>query len=149
MAAKSRLKRLHAAIAVIERRGRYLICQRHAHDSFGGCWEFPGGKRESGESWEACLRRELREELGVAVRTIRPFDRMRHRFPDGIVSFKVFRCQLARGSRPRALDAQTLRWVPPGALRRFRFPPANRSLIVRLTLRRPKRKRRLVDVVVA
>jgi mutator protein MutT len=124
-------KRLHAAIAVIERRGRYLICRRHAHDSFGGCWEFPGGKRESGESWEACLRRELLEELGVAIRAIRPFGRLRHRFPDGTVSFRVFRCRIARGT-PRPLDAQALRWVPARRLRRYRFPPANRPLLDRL-----------------
>lgn len=59
---------VHAALAVIERRGRYLICRRRQGDFLGGYWEFPGGKREPGESWEACVRREAREELGVVVR---------------------------------------------------------------------------------
>ena len=119
---------VHAAIAVIERRGRYLICQRHAHDSFGGCWEFPGGKREPGESWEQCLRRELREELGVSVRALRLAASMRHRYPDGTLMFKAFRCAIERG-RPRPLDAQALRWVSAKQLARYQFPPANRWLI--------------------
>ena len=125
-------RRLHAAVAVIERRGRLLICQRRDDDSFGGCWEFPGGKREPGESWEACLRRELREELGVAVRSITHYDWMRHEFKDGTVSFRVFRCSVAQGT-PRPLDAQALRWVRPEELKRYQFPPANRHLILRLS----------------
>ena len=128
---QSHRKRLHAAVAIIERRGRILICQRHDRDSFGGCWEFPGGKRERGESWERCLRRELREELGIAVRQIRPYGRMRHAFKDGTVHFRVFRCVIARG-KPRPLDAQALRWVSVRQLARHQFPPANRALIERL-----------------
>lgn len=124
-------RRLHAAVAVIERRGRLLICRRREGDSFGGCWEFPGGKREPGESWEACLRREVREELGVSVRALRPYGWMRHAFPDGTVSFRVFRCAIARG-RPRPLGAQALRWVSAAELSRYRFPPANRRLLARL-----------------
>ena len=126
-----RRNHLHAAIAVIERRGRILICQRHEHDSFGGLWEFPGGKREVEETWEACLRRELREELGVSVRSIALYGHMRHAFHDGTVRFRVFRCVIARG-RPRPLDAQALRWVKPQHLPRYQFPPANRTLIARL-----------------
>ncbi len=128
---KPRLRTIHAAIAIIERRGRYLICQRRSGDSLGGYWEFPGGKRETGESWEACLRRELREELGVAVRAVRAYGRMRYRYPDGIVSFKIFRCAIARG-RPQPLDAQALRWIPLNRLRWYRFPPANQPLVERL-----------------
>ena len=123
---------VHAAIAVIERRGRYLVCQRRAGDFLGGYWEFPGGKREAGESWEACLRRELREELGVALKAIRPYGRMRYGYGDRTVAFQIFRCAIASG-RPRPLDAQALRWVAAGHLRRYRFPPANRLLLDRLS----------------
>jgi mutator protein MutT len=121
-----------AAIALIERRGRYLICRRIAGDAFGGCWEFPGGKRKAGESWEACLRRELREELGVAVRAISPYGRIRHRYAGRPILFQVYRCAIARG-RPRPLASAALRWVAPAQLARYRFPPANRRLIARLT----------------
>ncbi len=123
---------VRVALAVIERRGRYLICQRSPDKFLGGYWEFPGGKRESGESWEACLRRELREELGVAVRAVRAFGSLRYRHRRGMIRFKVYRCAIARG-RPRPLDAAALRWVSPARLADYRFPPANRSLIARLT----------------
>ncbi len=121
-----------AALAVIERRGRYLICQRPPDKFLGGYWEFPGGKRESGESWEACLRRELREELGVEVKAVRAFGSIRYRYRRGAIRFKVYRCAIARG-RPRPLDAAALRWVSPARLADYRFPPANRPLIARLT----------------
>lgn len=124
-------RRVHAAVALIERKGRILLCRRHAHDTFGGLWEFPGGKRESRETWEQCLRRELREELGVAVRAIRFYGRMRQEFPDGIVLFRVFRCAIARG-KPKPLDAQSLRWVSRSRLHRYQFPPANHAIIARL-----------------
>ena len=127
-----RVTRVHAALAVIERRGRYLICQRLPDSFLGGYWEFPGGKREAGESWEACLRRELREELGVSVRAVRSFGSIQHRYPGGAVRLKVYRCAIARG-RPRPLEAAALRWVSPEQLSHYQFPPANRPLIARLT----------------
>ena len=130
-AARGAARIIHAALAVIERRGHYLICRRRDDDSFGGLWEFPGGKRETGESWEECLRRELREELGVEVTAPRFDGTMRHRFLDGTVYFRIFRCAIARGT-PQPFDAQALRWVRPAHLTRYPFPPANRFLIARL-----------------
>ena len=139
---------IQAAIGLIERRGRYLICQRRADDFLGGLWEFPGGTRDPDESWEACLRRELREELGIAVRAIRRFRTTRYRYGDRLITFKVFRCVVARG-RPRPREAQALRWVPPGRLGRYHFPPANQRLIACLAAscynkkqRRNRRERR-------
>ena len=125
---------VQAAIAVIERRGRVLICQRHLHDTFGGLWEFPGGKRKTSESWEECLRRELREELGIVVQAIQAYGSMSYRSAERSVAFRVFRCAIARG-RPKLLDARQLRWVSRSQLRRYRFPPANRRLIGRLSRR--------------
>jgi len=130
-----RHKITRAAIAVIRRRGRFLICQRHPGGFFGGYWEFPGGKREPGESWEACVRREIQEELGVPVRAPTPFATMRYRYATGVVIFKVFRCAIARGV-PRPLDAQALRWVASDELAAYRFPPANRRLLARLSRER-------------
>ena len=124
-------QRVQAALALIERGGRYLVCRRKAGAFLGGYWEFPGGKRRAGESWAACLRRELREELGVTVKGARPVQTFRHRYRDRAILFKVFRCAIARGV-PRPLEAQALRWVPARRLRRYRFPPANRPLVERL-----------------
>ncbi|MBI2104427.1 MAG: (deoxy)nucleoside triphosphate pyrophosphohydrolase [Candidatus Omnitrophica bacterium] len=121
----------HSAIALIERRGRLLICRRRPGGFLGGYWEFPGGKRRPGERWAACLRRELREELGVTVKAVRPLMTLRHLQGPSPVICKVYRCAIARG-RPRPLAATTLRWVPVRRLARYRFPPANRPLLARL-----------------
>src|SRR3989338_3208009 len=123
---------VHVAIAVIERRGAVLICRRRLRDSFGGYWEFPGGKREPGESWNACLRRELKEELGVRVVRVASAGRLYHWLRRREAFFRVFRCRINEG-RPRPLAAQAVRWVPRAQLPRYRFPPANAPLIRRLS----------------
>ena len=123
---------LQVAIAVIERRGRLLICRRGADGHLGGYWEFPGGKRRAGETWTACLRRELREELGVSVGALRSAGGLRYRYPGRAIAFRVFRCVIVRGT-PRPLAARELRWVPRARLRRYRFPPANTQLILKLS----------------
>jgi hypothetical protein len=56
---------------------------------------------------------------------------LRHRYAAGPIVFKIYRCAIARG-RPRPLSAAALRWVAPGRLSRYRFPPANRPLLMRL-----------------
>ena len=129
-----RIEIIQVAAGVIERSGRYLICQRRDGDTFGGYWEFPGGKRHPGERWEACLRRELLEELGVRVRPTAFVGSFRHRDAHRRLFLRVFRCAIVEG-RLRALYPQALRWVLPGALRRYRFPPANRPLIAQLSRR--------------
>ena len=131
-------KTIHAAVAVIERDGQLLICQRHHHDSFGGLWEFPGGKRETGETWEACVAREVLEEVGVRISRPRPCGWMRHAFRDGVVIFKIFRCTIAEGD-PSPREARQLRWVQPQELPQYQFPPANRGLIARLCGARQRR----------
>ncbi len=68
LAARAGFPVVEAAAAVIGRSGRYLVTQRTTDRHLGGMWEFPGGKRQPGESLEACLRRELEEELGLDVR---------------------------------------------------------------------------------
>ena len=125
------MRRIDVAIAVIERRGRVLICQRSPGDDHAGYWEFPGGKRKRGESWTVCLRREILEELGVRLAALTECGRFRYTYPTRRVSFRVFRCTIRRG-RPRPLDAQALCWVPWRRLSRYRFPSANRLLIQRL-----------------
>ena len=124
------VKRIQVAFALVERRGKYLICQRASGTHLGGHWEFPGGKREPGESWQACLRRELREELGVRLRNVRSLTSLRYRYPSRFITFEVFRCSMA-GS-PKALQVRRFQWVSARQLHRFRFPPADRELIERL-----------------
>jgi mutator protein MutT len=140
-----RARRISAVIRVaaglIRRGGRYLIARRKADAHLGGCWEFPGGKCEPGESLRDCLRRELREELGIVITNPVPFCVIRHAYPGKIVELHVFRCTVGRGEA-RALACDEVRWVTPEELARYEFPPADRPLLAALRQRRPSRVKR-------
>lgn len=120
--------KIDVAIGIVTRDGRVLICQRHAHNSFGGCWEFPGGKREPGETVEQCLARELREELGLNITSAQALKPIEHDYPTARVRLHPYLCT-APGGDPRPLASQQLKWIEPIALRTHTFPPANDPLI--------------------
>ncbi len=119
---------IQVAAGLIVRDGRYLITLRRRGTHLGGLWEFPGGKREPGESLEDCLRRELREELGIQITKPVPFQVVSHRYPDKSVELHFFHCGILSGDA-RALGCEEVRWVAPEDLSRFEFPPADRPLI--------------------
>jgi 8-oxo-dGTP diphosphatase len=87
-----------------------LIAQRPPGKWQAGRWEFPGGKIEPGESDEAALHRELREELGVEVLHSRQLDVFPHDYPDRSVLISLWLVMSFRG-QPAGLDGQGLRWV--------------------------------------
>ena len=109
---KKNRKRVEVGVGCIWQDGKYLIQSRPDNKSFPGKWEFPGGKREKGEDFRACVKRELQEELGIEV-SVRP-----HFFETCLVFDRVelllrfHRCQIQAGE-PKALEGQTLRWVRP------------------------------------
>ncbi|MEO7387325.1 MAG: 8-oxo-dGTP diphosphatase MutT [Gammaproteobacteria bacterium] len=91
-------------------RGRILIAQRPPGGHVGGFWEFPGGKLKDGESVEAALARELREELGIDVEAATPFMAYRHEYPERRVELHVFLVERYAGE-PQGVEGQPLRWV--------------------------------------
>lgn len=99
--------------AIVRRHGRVLITQRHAYKLLGGLWEFPGGKRETGETLEQCLARELREELGLAIRVGAKRLTIPHAFSHFRITLHVFECEAVNGARARAVDVADLKWVRP------------------------------------
>lgn len=119
---------VQVAAGLISRDGQYLIARRKAGDHLGGLWEFPGGKREPGESLEACLRRELREELDIEITAPVLFRIIRHDYPEKTVELNFFHCSIAAGEE-RPLGCDEVRWVAAGELGSFEFPPADRPLI--------------------
>lgn len=116
---------LRAVAGVIERNGLILIGRRLPEDSWGGLWEFPGGKIEPGETTEDCLARELMEELGVETRVgerlcvVQPSDRFH---------LTVHRVEILSGE-PELREHTDLRWVEPERLEDFDMLPANRPVI--------------------
>jgi 8-oxo-dGTP diphosphatase len=117
--------------AVIEREGRILIARRPTGRHLEGLWEFPGGKRGPGESPEAALIREIREELDAAVAVGELVETVEWAYPEKTVRLQFFRCGLA--GEARAVEGQELAWVRPGELRDYAFPPADAALISRLS----------------
>ena len=124
---------IEVAAGVIFRDGKVLITRRRADDHLGGLWEFPGGKRQSAESFEQCLRRELREELGIEVEVGELLESITHNYPDRTVLLKFYRCRL-HGGEPLAIGCDGLAWIRPDELAAYPFPPADARLVE--TLRR-------------
>jgi mutator protein MutT len=119
---------IEAAAAIMRRGDTILIAQRRVGDHLENLWEFPGGKREPGESFERCLARELQEELGVTVRVGRLVYDVTHDYPERRVRLCFFECELLEGE-PRPIHCQDCRWVKTGELQDYRFPPADDELI--------------------
>jgi mutator protein MutT len=122
---------IEVAAGLVFRDGRLLITQRHARDHLGGLWEFPGGKREPTETFEDCLHRELREELGIEVEILQPVESITHQYPERTVNLRFFRCAW-RDGEPQALGCPDFRWVTSEELARFEFPAADARLLDRL-----------------
>ncbi len=125
------MKVIEVAAGLIAQEGRYLIARRKAGVHLGGYWEFPGGKREAGETLEECLQRELREELNVCIDLPLPFQIVRHEYPEKIVELHFFRCRIESGEAV-AQDCAELRWVYPHEMAAFQFPPADQAIITAL-----------------
>lgn len=122
--------RLVVVAAVAERDGRVMLCQRRPGVHNGLKWEFPGGKLEPGESPEAALARELREELDIEVAVGRVRDAIFYRYPDRDVLLLFYGCQIVRGE-PRTLDCNAVAWAVPEALREYDFAGADAEFVRR------------------
>ena len=126
---------IEVSAGLIFRAGQLLITQRPARGHLAGLWEFPGGKREAHETFEDCLRRELREELGVETHVHEELERLTHDYAEKSVHLRFFRCTLAENSpEPRAIECQALAWVTRETLNKFTFPAADERLLKLLTM---------------
>ncbi|MEN6409174.1 MAG: A/G-specific adenine glycosylase [Anaerolineaceae bacterium] len=111
--------------------GRVLVAQRPAKGLLGGMWEFPGGKQEDGEDLPACLRREMREELGIEVSVGNLLGVYRHAYTHFRVTLHAFECRLITGE-PRPLEASDLRWLLPEEMKAYPMGKIDRQIAARL-----------------
>lgn len=119
-------------VAALIRRGeRFMICQRPAHKARGLKWEFVGGKVEPGESGEAALRRECREELDVEVAVGDVFMDVTHAYPDITVHLTLYNAGITAGE-PRLLEHNDLRWITPAEIPNYDFCPADEEILCKI-----------------
>ena len=121
---------LVAAAALVDADGRVLLCQRPAGKSLAGLWEFPGGKVEAGETPEACLIRELHEELGIEVTKacLAPFVFASHEYETFHLLMPLYLVRRWEGV-VTAHEHQATAWVKPNRLDSYPMPPADGPLV--------------------
>ncbi len=114
---------------VIWKNGRLLITRRPPKGLLGGLWEFPGGKRERGETLSDCLTREIREELGIRITVGRRLVSVKHAYSHFKITLHVFHCRY-RSGRVRCLSGcDAYRWISVNGIGRYAFPGADRKAI--------------------
>jgi A/G-specific adenine glycosylase len=123
-----------AVALIFDAEGRVLIQRRPDEGQLAGLWEFPGGKREDGESMDEACRREIREELGVEIDVEDHFYTLEHAYSHFKITLSAFRCRIASGT-PSSEEDQPMRWAALDELDDHAFPRANGKLIDELRRR--------------
>lgn len=119
---------IEVGCAIIYRNQKILIAQRHLEDSFGGYWEFPGGKREKEETLEACLKREVWEELGIEVLPVRSWGVREHETRERKIGLFFYFCEWKSGE-PVALDCKDFKWVSRESIRGYSLLPGDQEIL--------------------
>jgi A/G-specific adenine glycosylase len=119
--------------AVIYRDHRVLISQRPLEGLLGGLWEFPGGKIWPEEAPETCLRREIREELGVEVAVGALIGTYKHAYTHFRVTLHAYYCQLPGEMQPQSIQVKDIRWVEVNRLADYPMGKIDRSIASQLT----------------
>ena len=116
--------------------GAYLLARRKPGLANGGTWEFPGGKLRSDETPEACLAREIREELGITLSVQKPVHLVRHRYPHIHILLIGYACEWLSGTF-KLLDHDRIEWVRPENMAKFELSTADVALAHYLQHRKP------------
>jgi len=120
---------IQAAVAILRKDKRFLVCQRKKNSRYELKWEFPGGKAEQGESPEDCLRRELREELSIDIIEFNKSETRTNHYADGGI-FEVTYFTVTRFSgKPINNVFEDIRWVSLAELKSLDVLEGNKAII--------------------
>lgn len=107
---------------------KFLITLRPPKGLLGGLWEFPGGKREAGETLEACLKREIQEELNIRIRIFDHLVTVKHAYTHFRITLVVYQCIYLDGEI-RMVDCEDYQWITINEIEKYAFPGADRKVI--------------------
>jgi len=127
------MQTIQVGCAIIIKGERLLIAQRKPGDSFGGYWEFPGGKQNDTEDMATCLKREVKEELAIEIRPRFFLENSTYEYPDKTIVLHFYLCDWVRGT-PLKHDCHDFRWIFPEELRLFRLLPGDTDIMNKLIL---------------
>lgn len=119
---------VHVAVGVVVADQQFFLTKRHKNAHQGGKWEFPGGKREAGETISQTLLRELKEEIGIEVLACQPLLKIPHDYGDKQVLLDVFLVAQYRGE-PTPQEGQQSAWFSLAQLQQIDFPEANQQIV--------------------
>jgi len=136
---KKPVPHIEVGAGIVWRRGRILLCKRRADAMFGGLWEFPGGKRDPGETIQQCIRRELREECDLDVAVGEHLIDVTHTYSHLRVTLRCYHCRAGAG-RVRRLGCDDARWMRPQEIAEYPLPAADVRILEALGAGRPRRR---------
>jgi 8-oxo-dGTP diphosphatase len=125
------MKTLVVAAALITKGGRIVVAQRKEGDEWGLYWEFPGGTLEEDEGPHECIKRELREELGIGVEILNIQQVAFKQYEHCNILLLVYQCRIRAGI-PTAIGCREVKWVGKEELKELRMPPADEAVRERL-----------------
>jgi len=115
---------------------RVLVTRRPSTTVYAGYWELPGGKIDAGETPQAALVREFKEELDITIEVADPLPVIEHVYPHGHVRLNAFYCRWTAG-QPRNLEVAEHRWIAPAELTTLKLPEANEPITQRIIADHP------------
>lgn len=117
--------------ALIRDGNKFMICQRSKNKARALLWEFVGGKVEKGETKEAALIRECREELGATVKPYDIFMEVVHEYPDITVNLTLFNAEITEGA-PQKIEHNDIKWITPDEIPNYEFCPADKEILKKI-----------------
>ncbi|MCF8360013.1 MAG: (deoxy)nucleoside triphosphate pyrophosphohydrolase [Prolixibacteraceae bacterium] len=124
------MNRICVTCAIIMKDGKLLACQRGPHSEHAYEWEFPGGKVESGESYQNCIVREIWEELKVEISVLKELKSIDYDYPRLSIRLIPFLCRIDAGN-PSPVEHYTIRWQPVERFCDLKWSAADREIFER------------------